>query len=112
MKNALKKQLRERAKDHTTTMGVLAVTNISNGKKYVQGSLNLEALVNKMKFLLNGGLFTHPQLQKEWTELGNDSFTFEFVVIVPDQNNEFINYRKEVQKAEQSYISGLITELY
>ncbi|BFO66431.1 GIY-YIG nuclease family protein [Chryseobacterium sp. KCF3-3] len=112
MKNALKKQLREKAKDHTTTMGVLAVTNISNGKKYVQASLNLEALVNKMKFLLNGGLFTHPQLQKEWTESGNDSFTFEFVVVVPDQNNEFINYRKEIQKAEQSYISGLTTELY
>lgn len=112
MKNALKKQLRAKAKDHQITMGVLAVTNQLNGKQYVQASLHMEALVNKMKFLLNGGMFTNLQLQKEWTELGSDSFDFEFALIVPDQNNEFINYRKEVQKAEQSYISGLNTELY
>ena len=112
MKNALKKQLRERAKDHTTTMGVLCCYQHFKREKIRSGFFKLEALVNKMKFLLNGGMFTNPQLQKEWTESGSDSFTFEFAVVVPDQNNEFINYRKEVQKAEQSYISGLITELY
>lgn len=112
MKNAAKKQLREKAKDHTTTMGVLAVTNTTNGKQYIQGSLHLEALVNKMKFLLNGGMFTHPQLQKEWTESGSEAFIFEFVTIVPDQNNEYINYRLEIQKAAQAYISRVSTPLY
>lgn len=112
MKNALKKQLREKAKDHKTTMGVLAVTNTLNGKQYVQASLNLEALVNKMKFLLNGGIFEHSQLQKEWTELGSDTFTFEFAVIVPDQNNEYINYRQEIRKAEQAFISESNMEFY
>lgn len=112
MKNALKKQLREKAKDHKTTMGVLAVTNTLNGKQYVQASLNLEALVNKMKFLLNGRMFEHSQLQKEWTELGSDTFTFEFAVIVPDQNNEYINYRQEIRKAEQAFISESNMEFY
>ncbi|GEJ45624.1 MULTISPECIES: GIY-YIG nuclease family protein [unclassified Chryseobacterium] len=112
MKNAIKKQLREKAKDHITTMGVLAVTNTLNGKQYIQGSLNLEALVNRMKFLLNGGMFTHPQLQKEWNESGGDAFIFEFVTIVPDQNNEYINYRQEIQKAEQAYISENNIQLY
>lgn len=112
MKNALKKQLREKAKDHKTTMGVLAVTNTLNGKQFIQASLNLEALVNKMKFLLNGGLFTNSQLQKEWTESGSDLFTFEFAMIVPDQNNEYINYRLEIQKAERKVISESTTELY
>ena len=112
MKNATKKQLREKAKDHKTTMGVLAVTNTTNGQQYIQGSLHLEALVNKMKFLLNGGMFTNPQLQREWTELGSEAFIFEFVTIVPDQNNEYINYRKEIQKAEQAYISGSDAQLY
>ncbi|MDR6465709.1 GIY-YIG nuclease family protein [Chryseobacterium sediminis] len=112
MKNTLKKQLREKAKDHKTTMGVLSVTNTLNGKKFIQASLNLEALVNKMKFLLNGGSFTHAQLQKEWTESGSDVFTFEFAMIVPDQNNEYINYRQEIQKAEQQLISESTIELY
>jgi hypothetical protein len=69
MKNALKQQLREKAKSHTITMGVLSLKNITNGKQYIQSSLNLEALVNKMKFMLNGGLFTNVQLQKDWAEL-------------------------------------------
>ena len=112
MKNIIKKQLREKAKDHQTTMGVLAVTNTLNGKQFIQASLNMEALVNRMKFLLNGGSFTHAQLQKDWTESGSEVFTFEFAMIVPDQNNEYINYRQEIQKAEQKVVSESNVELY
>lgn len=112
MKNALKQQLREKAKNHKITMGVLSVKN-NNGKEYVQGALNLEALVNKMRFLLNGGLFTNnAQLQKDWTAYGSDAFSFEFVTIIPDQDNPYINYRQEIQKAEQAYISGTDAEFY
>ncbi|GEM_PF-206404 len=112
MKNTLKKQLREKAKDYKTTMGVLSVINTLNGKQYVQSSLHLEALVNKMKFLLNCGMFEHQQLQKDWNELGSDGFIFEFAVTVPDQNNEYINYRQEIKKAEQFFLSESNRVLY
>ncbi|WP_288434672.1 GIY-YIG nuclease family protein [uncultured Chryseobacterium sp.] len=112
MKNTLKKQLREKAKDYKTTMGVLSVINTLNGKQYVQPSLYLEALVNKMKFLLNCGMFEHQQLQKDWNELGSDGFIFEFAVTVPDQNNEYINYRQEIKKAEQVFLSESNRVLY
>ncbi|MET3038085.1 GIY-YIG nuclease family protein [Chryseobacterium sp. NRRL B-14859] len=112
MKNALKKELREKAKNHKTTMGVLSVKNNINEKQYIQSSLSLEALVNKMKFLLNGGLFTNAQLQKDWAEFGSDSFTFEFVTIIPVQENQFINYRHEILKAEEAYRAAIISELY
>lgn len=68
MKNALKQELREKAKAHKITMGVLSIRNNTTEKQYVQSSLNMEALVNKIKFLLNGRLFTNPQLQSDWTE--------------------------------------------
>ncbi|MBV8326346.1 GIY-YIG nuclease family protein [Chryseobacterium sp.] len=112
MKNTLKKELREKAKNHKITMGVIAVTNTINGRRYIQGSLNLEALVNKMKFLLNGGQFNNSQLQKDWTEQGSDSFTFEFVVIIPSQENQYINERQEIKKAEQTFISEINNDLY
>lgn len=112
MKNALKQQLREKAKNHTVTMGVLSVKNNRNGKQYIQSSLNLEALVNRIKFELNSGLFNNTALQKDWTEPGSESFTFEFVTIVPNEENPYINYRKEIQKAEKTYISEVNTELY
>jgi hypothetical protein len=112
MKNIVKRELREKAKNHKTTMGVLSVTNTTNGKQYVQGSLHLEALVNKMKFLLNGGLFTNALLQKDWKELGSDAFIFEFEIIVPEQDNPYINYRQEISKAEKAFIAEATSELY
>lgn len=112
MKNALKQQLREKAKSHTITMGVLSVKNTRNGKQYIQSSLNLEALVNRVKFVLNSGIFNNAGLQKDWTEYGSESFTFEFVTIVPNEETPYINYRKEIQKAEKAYISEVSTELY
>ncbi|MGH1519984.1 GIY-YIG nuclease family protein [Chryseobacterium sp. JK1] len=112
MKNALKQQLREKAKNHTVTMGVLSLKNNSNGKQYIQSSLNLEALVNRIQFELSSGLFNNTALQKDWTASGSEAFTFEFVTIIPKQENSFINYRKEIQKAEKAYASEVNTELY
>lgn len=112
MKNALKQQLREKAKNHKTTMGVLSVKNNFNGKQYIQGSLNLEALINKMKFLLNGDSFSNSELQKDWNEYGNEGFSFEFITIIPNQDNPYVNYRKEIVKAEQAALLESDTELY
>lgn len=112
MKNALRQQLREEAKNHPVTMGVLLMTNTLSGKQYIKGALNLEALVNKIKFSLNIGQYSHPQLQKDWTEYGGEAFTFEFAAVIPLQENPYINYRQEVSKAEKTLISKLTTELY
>ena len=112
MKNALKQQLREKAKDHKITIGVLSVKNNLTGKQLIQGALNLEALVNKMKFQLNAGQFPNSELQKDWKELGNDAFTFEFVYSIESQENSFINYRQEILKAEKILVSEIKTELY
>ncbi|ASE63980.1 GIY-YIG nuclease family protein [Chryseobacterium indologenes] len=112
MKNTIKRELREKAKNHKTTMGVLSVTNATNGKQYIQGSVHLEALVNKMKFLLDGGLFADTSLQKDWKELGSEAFTFEFVIVIPEQANPYVNYRQEISKAEKVFISEATTELY
>lgn len=112
MKNDIKQQLREKAKNHLITMGVLAVKNNKTGKQYIKGALNLEALVNKMKFLLQGNMFNNIQLQQDWNEYGSDHFSFEFVTIIPTQENKYVNYRQEIVKAERAAISELDGEMY
>lgn len=112
MKNTIKQQLREKAKDHKITMGVLSVKNTETEKQLIQGSLNLEALVNKIKFQLNGGQSANSELQKDWKEFGNDVFTFEFIHIIEAQENSYINYRQEISKAEKMLISEIKTALY
>lgn len=112
MKNAIKQQLREKAKNHVITMGVLAIKNQITGKQYIKGALNLEALINKMKFSLHSGLFNGIQLQEDWKEYGSENFSFEFIAIVPTQENKYVNYRQEILKAEQAALSKAEGELY
>lgn len=112
MKNTIKQQLREKAKDHKITMGILSVKNKITGKQFIQGSLNLEALVNKMKFQLDCGQFNHSELQKDWKEFGSENFSFEFIYIIEDQENRFINYRQEILKAEKMLIWKINKGLY
>ncbi|WP_407500299.1 GIY-YIG nuclease family protein [Elizabethkingia anophelis] len=112
MKNALKQELREKVKAHKITMGVLSVRNNITEKQYVQSSLNMEALVNKIKFSLNGRIFTNPHLQNDWTEQGSENFTFEFVTVIHPQDKKYINYRQEIMKAEKAYLESIDTEIY
>ncbi|MDH6254122.1 hypothetical protein M2347_003849 [Chryseobacterium sp. H1D6B] len=114
MKNSIKQQLREKAKSHTITMGVLAVKNTTSGKLFIQGSVNLEALANKIKFSLKSGQFSNIQLQNDWNNWKEESFIFEFITVIELQENSYINYRQEVSKAEKTAIEeyGARTELY
>lgn len=107
MKNTIKQQLREKAKNHPVTMGVLSIKNTINGKQFIQGSLNVEALENKIKFSLNIGQYAHRQLQSDWNEYGENAFIFECIAVVEPQNNPYINYRQEVLKAENNCIEDI-----
>lgn len=107
MKNAIKQQLKEKAKNYPITMGVLAVTNIITRKQFIQGSINVEALRNKIKFSLRIGQYPQRQLQADWKEYGENAFVFECICIVESQNNPYINYRQEVAKAEKNCIENI-----
>jgi hypothetical protein len=114
MKNAIKQELKEKAKKHPVTMGVLAIKNNITRKYFIQGSLNVEALENKIRFSLNTGQYNHKQLQADWKEYGESAFKFECISVVEPQNNPYINYRQEVAKAEKTCIenSEFTTDLY
>lgn len=105
MKNAIRHQLKEKAKSHIGMMGVLSVKNNCNGKQYIKGSMNIEALINKLKFSLKIGQYPNPMLQKDWSEYGENAFTFEVMIVVELQDNPYINYRYEVLKAEKECIA-------
>ncbi len=102
MENSLKQRLKQEAKEHKNTMGVLAVKNTINGRVYIQGAINLEALVNKIKFLLKLGQFSNVEVQKDWNENGEQAFVFEHIVVTEPKENRYTNYREEVSKAEKA----------
>lgn len=106
-----KQQLKQAAKEHKTTMGVLGITCTANNRQYIEGNLNLEALTNRMKFILNSGQFTNPQFQQDWNQYGEAGFIFEYITVITEQENMYTNYRQEVMKAEKAAKQARSTEV-
>lgn len=105
MDKLLRKQLAEAAKNNKPVMGVLVLKNTLTGKQYVEGSLNTDALVNRLRFSLNSGLLKNEALQNDWRELGESRFVFEVVLVVKRDDGLYTNYAKEVQKASTAVIA-------
>ncbi|BAV08504.1 hypothetical protein SAMN05421788_11488 [Filimonas lacunae] len=108
MEKALRKQLIEEAKNKKSVMGVLSLKNTLTGKQYIEGSLNTDALVNRIRFSLKNGLLKNEALQKDWQELGESCFVFEVVHIVKRDEKLYTNYSKEIQKATTAVIAQQI----
>jgi len=94
-------------------MGVLTILNNAENKIFIKESTNLRALSNRIQFELNNGQFDNRNLQDDWNRLGEESFVFENVIIVPLEENKIIDYKKKVLKAsndlkeEQSRIKSI-----
>lgn len=95
-----KKQLRARFLENKPLMGVLTILNTAENKIYVAGSMHLAALSNKIKFTLNSGQFDNLNLQEDWKRLGEGNFVFDHAVIIAYEENKMIDYKKQIQKAE------------
>ncbi|QIH34705.1 GIY-YIG nuclease family protein [Sphingobacterium sp. DR205] len=80
-------------------MGVLTILNNAENKIFIKESTNLKALSNRIRFELNNGKFDNRNLQSDWIRLGEESFVFENAIIVPWEENKFIDYKKKLQKA-------------
>lgn len=97
-----KQQLKEAAKNRTCTMGVIAFKNNRDNKWYIEGSLNLEASVNRIQFLLNIGQFPNLSLQQDWNTHGETAFSFDTLLVIEKKETIHTNYRQEVMKAEKA----------
>lgn len=100
MEKLRKKILKERFEALKPSKGVLSVRNKQNNRVYFKGSVNLEALMNKMFFMLNSGSYENKALQHDWQKFGPDAFVFEKAVVLNLDENPFADEKKELLKAE------------
>lgn len=89
-----KKELKELYKQLKPDMGILAVKHTSSNKYYLEGTQDLKSTVNSIKFKLNFGNHPNKELQKAWTEYGEDCFTIEVL--------EKLEYDKDESKTDYS----------
>jgi hypothetical protein len=96
-----KKELTESYKQMTFRIGVFQIKNKTNGRVFVESSMNLDKIYNRHRVELNFGTHRNADLQQDWTRLGEENFTYEIIAELDQDDSKKIDYKKELAVLEQ-----------
>ena len=74
-----RKALIRQYKESRRPMGVFRVRNTADGRSLVGTSVDLPAMLNRQRAQLRLGAHPNRALQKDWNELGAETFEFEIL---------------------------------
>ncbi|MBE0649930.1 MAG: GIY-YIG nuclease family protein [Bacteroidales bacterium] len=102
-----RKEIKDEYKQMKFRIGVFQIRNTVNNKIFVEGSTDLVAIWNRIKFQLNAGLHPNAELQKEWKEFGAENFVYEILGEIKQDDTESVDYRREVKQLEEMYLEKM-----
>ena len=88
-------------------MGVFKITNTSNNRIFVGSSQDLKAIWHAQKLQLDMGIHPNSGLQKDWTELGPENFSYEIIDEIKQDKDEPFDYSREIKALEELIIQEL-----
>ena len=88
-------------KDSRPLAGVFALTNQTNGRVYVGGSLNLDGAMNRMRFELKMRSHRNKSLQQDWIAHGAEAFSFAVLDHIKEQDDPLFDYAAELDSMLQ-----------
>jgi len=80
--------------------GIYKILNVTNGKYYVGGSLDIHRRWQQHKSYLRKGTHDNDYLQKSWNKHGSSSFVLEIVEELP-----LAKHRTDIHVIEQKYLT-------
>ncbi|HHV64226.1 MAG TPA: GIY-YIG nuclease family protein [Peptococcaceae bacterium] len=89
-----KKELKELYKQMKPPMGVYVIRSNFSKKCFLEATNNLKGRLNSTKVKLENNFHPNRELQKDWNEHGEGSFTFEIL--------EELEYAKDDSKTDYS----------
>lgn len=104
MKNS---ELKEAYKHIKFSMGIFQIRNIQNDKILVDSSNNLDKIWNRHRMQLNFGGHPNIQLQKDWSELGEDNFKFEILNVLEQEENSIHDPNNELKILKKLFLEEL-----
>lgn len=102
-----RKELKDSYKQMKFRIGVFQIRNLVNGKIYVDSSVNLDAVWNRNRVQLKFGSHPNEELQKDWTETGEEHFQFEVLSELEQKEEDRVEYNKEVKQLEKMFLEEL-----
>ncbi len=102
-----KKELTESYKQMAFRIGVFQIKNTTNGKVFVESSMNLDKIYNRHRVELNFGTHRNADLQSDWKMLGEENFKYEIIAELEQDDSKKIDYKKELAILEQMCFEDL-----
>jgi hypothetical protein len=102
-----RKELKEEYKLMKFKMGVFQIKNNRNGKIFIGSSLDLTAIWHAQKLQLDMGMHQNRDLQKDWTEYGQENFNYEILEEIHETEDKPQDYKKEIKALEEMIIEEL-----
>jgi len=94
-------------KDTPLPMGVYRVRNKINGKTLIGSSVNLPAILNRIKAELRMGIHRNMALQEEWRRFGPEAFEFTELELLEPMDDPAYNPAKDLRVLEELWIEKL-----
>jgi len=93
-----RKELKELYKTMKPDMGIFVIKSNFNNKCYIEGTQDLKGTMNSTKFKLELGSHPNKELQKDWKEHGESSFTVKILERLKyDEDESKIDYSEEIK---------------
>jgi hypothetical protein len=102
-----KKEIRRQYKETIQPMGVCRITNLANGKIFIESSKNLNAIFNRNLFQLRGGLHMNEGLQQDFKQYGEAKFSFDIVDRLEPKEGQGYDYSRDLKALEEIWLEKL-----
>ena len=102
-----KKELRENYKQTIRPMGIYQIRNMKNGKIFLGSAKDLHGIINSNKFQLKNGLHFNKEMQKDFNEVGEDSFSFDILDYLKPKEDLNHDYTEELKMFEDMWLEKL-----
>jgi len=102
-----RKELISKYKQIIQPMGIFQIRNMKNGKLFLGSAKDLRGIINSNGFQLRNGLHRNKDLQKDFTEIGEEGFAFEIVDSLQPGEDASYNCTAELKTLEAMWLEKL-----
>jgi hypothetical protein len=102
-----KKEIREQYKRLPPDMGIYLVKNLASGKILIGRAMDLNGKINSERFQLKNGMHMNRELQKDFSDLGEDKFAFEVVDRLRPKESPDRDPGQELKELEEIWLDKL-----
>lgn len=105
-----RKERIRRYKESPRPMGVYRVRNSSSGRWFIGSSVDVPAMLNRIRFELDMGSHKDPALQEDWNKSGPEAFVFETLDILKPSEEPGCDPSEDLRMLEQMWFEKLSAE--